>query len=993
MKTTITKAASVITSSLLAADGEGGGGGGGDVVEDDEHGEDDDGDECTIRRTTAAAAAAATVGNNNYDDGRGGGGGGHVGGLGTTTCGDLLLLGGRGVGGVGGSPGTSSSSSSSLEEEEEETPLFSAVIPFFDFGGRWCDSAAIDVDVDVDDIVHRYHHNYDWHNDDDDDFGGYYCGDDDFCSTTYRKSCCRLTQGLCLSLLRGGGWGDVGSGSDHDSLDGQQQQGHQEEEGHKRGDSNIGAAISAGETTPPTADDDAEAEAATTDGAARSTTMDNTSVDLSSAASSAAAAAAASSSSPFPPQQDLQQPPLTKTPPPSLSQQLQVVQSPPLQQQQRQQLEQQHSQPETTTRRSSASSSSQRRRRRKYFQQQQQQQYSFLATRVVGGSALVDKQTGRVFWEEDSGSASSAGTTTTLWENLAQKRGLDKIEHLSSVILTTILSLVVLNLVFQTIRQSNFMISLLEKLKTSVPDTTTTTTTSAGGGGTSLSLKSIRSIISYAVLKFFVGLFLILGWVLQNIPLVSSVVVMTPRRIVVDTLQHQHQHQHPHPNIIQLTTSRPSVLLFIIIGLYFLEAYTCQTRQYLSNTFFCSSSSNGGGGEEELLQSYIEQLKDTRPVVTWTVTKFHYETRRFIKVPIQVVQSIVGSIRKTTMQTLSQQPRPVNAGLTTSDYGGVGSVGIRDGGSDSSETSGSSTTTTTSTDDGTSNHQQYSPPILYPFLTKRVVSRKATAHYDFGACHDYSTIGVWEFPRENKPSTKAKSTNNSGNRNEELHTTASSNNSSSSGHPAWTKFVLTKLLVLSNERARKDYFQQQSDFVDRVTNQRGPKGSSSSTDTNNSSNNSNDGDYIQFSTRIDIPGYRPRVLLVENHKRPRKSSAYQDDGTGNSSSRQMIDDILSQQQQQQQQRDPKDHTIAPYRAGLVQFWIWTLFGMTLPYRIWFKRHCEVVRVSLIKETMMQTKPSIFSSRSKIQSQEGYWGSSYYQSWKNWITGERSTGDN
>lgn len=32
------------------------------------------------------------------------------------------------------------------------------------------------------------------------------------------------------------------------------------------------------------------------------------------------------------------------------------------------------------------------------------------------------------------------------------------------------------------------------------------------------------------------------------------------------------------------------------------------------------------------------------------------------------------------------------------------------------------------------------------------------------------------------------------------------------------------------------------------------------------------------------------------------------------------------------------------------FWLFTIFGMTLPYRIWFKRHCEFLRVSVVKET-------------------------------------------
>lgn len=32
------------------------------------------------------------------------------------------------------------------------------------------------------------------------------------------------------------------------------------------------------------------------------------------------------------------------------------------------------------------------------------------------------------------------------------------------------------------------------------------------------------------------------------------------------------------------------------------------------------------------------------------------------------------------------------------------------------------------------------------------------------------------------------------------------------------------------------------------------------------------------------------------------------------------------------------------------FWICTCFGMTVPYRIWFTRHCDYLRVSVVKET-------------------------------------------
>lgn len=43
------------------------------------------------------------------------------------------------------------------------------------------------------------------------------------------------------------------------------------------------------------------------------------------------------------------------------------------------------------------------------------------------------------------------------------------------------------------------------------------------------------------------------------------------------------------------------------------------------------------------------------------------------------------------------------------------------------------------------------------------------------------------------------------------------------------------------------------------------------------------------------------------------------------------------------------------------FWIFTLFGMTLPYRIWFKRHCDFLRVTVVKETSVSTSGSYWTA--------------------------------
>jgi hypothetical protein len=38
------------------------------------------------------------------------------------------------------------------------------------------------------------------------------------------------------------------------------------------------------------------------------------------------------------------------------------------------------------------------------------------------------------------------------------------------------------------------------------------------------------------------------------------------------------------------------------------------------------------------------------------------------------------------------------------------------------------------------------------------------------------------------------------------------------------------------------------------------------------------------------------------------------------------------------------------------FWIFTVMGMSLPYRIWFARHCDQLRVTVVKETYAELAP-------------------------------------
>lgn len=146
------------------------------------------------------------------------------------------------------------------------------------------------------------------------------------------------------------------------------------------------------------------------------------------------------------------------------------------------------------------------------------------------------------------------------------------------------------------------------------------------------------------------------------------------------------------------------------------------------------------------------------------------------------------------------------------------------------------------------------------FLRRKVVTNRATGSYRYKECIDKTTLGLWK--RAPAPLSSA---------------------------APFTKMILSKLLILSNEKARKDYFKQQSDFV---------------------TEHGQGDEYAEFSTNIQVAGFKPRMLAI----RP-------------------VEGVPSAKL---------------FRSHL--FWIFTAMGLTVPYRIWFARHCDELRVAVIKET-------------------------------------------
>jgi TMEM151 family len=141
------------------------------------------------------------------------------------------------------------------------------------------------------------------------------------------------------------------------------------------------------------------------------------------------------------------------------------------------------------------------------------------------------------------------------------------------------------------------------------------------------------------------------------------------------------------------------------------------------------------------------------------------------------------------------------------------------------------------------------------------VTRTARAYYHYASCRDRTIVGVW---RRAPPS-------------------AISRLSRRPRH--FTKMSLIKTILLRDATARLDYIHQQRSFL----------------------KHQHSDDFAEFSTRIHIAGYQPRLLASTSGRRP-------------------------------------------VWCTPVVFWIFTLLGLTVPYRRFLSSRCDEVRVRVVKET-------------------------------------------
>lgn len=153
--------------------------------------------------------------------------------------------------------------------------------------------------------------------------------------------------------------------------------------------------------------------------------------------------------------------------------------------------------------------------------------------------------------------------------------------------------------------------------------------------------------------------------------------------------------------------------------------------------------------------------------------------------------------------------------------------------------------------------EKYSTPSI---MRKKVVTHTSTERYKFESWEDQTVAGIWKQSQGTSLTAQ------------------------------FTKISLSKVVLFSDAKAKTDYFDQQSKFVNRW---------------------SKIDELAEFSTNIEVHGFRPKLLAIQPSL-----------GLG----RHM------------------------HQFHIHHFWLFTILGLTVPFRILFARHCDELRVAVVKET-------------------------------------------
>ena len=375
----------------------------------------------------------------------------------------------------------------------------------------------------------------------------------------------------------------------------------------------------------------------------------------------------------------------------------------------------------------------------------------------------------------------------------------------------------------------------------------------------------------------------------------------------------------------------------VLVLLYFWEAYTCQTRQYISNALT----------SPEQVEQYMEELRQQPPIITWKLRAFHYQPsiwtkqkllkqllrkhqylQRFCKTLLQGIPSnIKEPQQKQKQQQQQKQPIPLVHNLPKKNH----VVPKRLTGQEDKLA-----TTVDDDDDDNNNNNEKAPDssyTLWPFPRKRVTLQVQRSN-EYKHWVDGTLVAVWQRARNVAAAAAAAAVDTGGGllhpSSTPLHQQQQQHHHHDSATPL-AKLRLSKLLVLSNAKARRDYMAQQSKFI---------------------AQHCVDDTHAEFSTTIQIPGFHPRLLVLRPNS-PRHNN----------------DNKKQPKPQQQRNNNNKinNKRWSPSMGIALQFWFFTLLGLTVPYRMWLARQCDEIRVTVVKEIFADQQPSVSTTMSSSSS--------------------------
>ncbi|KAL7576593.1 hypothetical protein ACA910_018081 [Epithemia clementina (nom. ined.)] len=332
-------------------------------------------------------------------------------------------------------------------------------------------------------------------------------------------------------------------------------------------------------------------------------------------------------------------------------------------------------------------------------------------------------------------------------------------------------------------------------------------------------------------------------------------------------------------------------LVVTFMMLYLWEAYTCPTRHYVRHALTTPDQ----------VEDYLEQLRQQPPSVIWKLRAFHYEpswlgrsldTLRNLPLCLPSFRPQLGHPNEEESTTKASATNHQKKNILTQIVAAFRQRNHNDSPEQEEQQIANGD------DYNVRKTMLTTRPLLRWLLWRKRVTKQVEGSYQFADWVDGTVVGVW-------------------NKRVAQHSKAAATTKKTTAAPM-AKLRLSQLLVLSNAQARRDYVQQQANFL--------------AQHVNDDSGDDDEEEEAEFTTVCTVPGLEPRILAVRGSFVP-----------------------------------PKKQTTAMHFLNLEwQFWIWTLLGLTVPYRIRLANRCDEIRVTVVKETL-DTKKAIPIEKSPFPS--------------------------